>query len=71
MASRVTSIPMGMQLLAQLPDVIGDDPGFGVHIGALGKGVEAAGDEEFRGQAPALWLPAPAVLTGNGTGLSG
>lgn len=40
--------PDGHQLLAQLPDVIGDDPGFGIYIGALGKSVEAAGDEQFR-----------------------
>ena len=40
--------PDGHKLFAQLPDVIGDDPGLGIHIGALGKGIEAAGDEQFR-----------------------
>ena len=63
--------PDGHELLAQFPDVIGDDSRLGIHVGALGKGVEAAGDEQFRTRAPALWLPAPAVLTGSGTGLSG
>ncbi len=26
-------------------DVVGDDPGLGIYVGALGKGVEAAGNE--------------------------
>ena len=38
----------GHELLTQFPDIIGDDPGFGIHVGVLGKGVEAAGDEELR-----------------------
>ena len=40
----------GHELFPQFPDIIGDDPGFGIHIGLLGKGVEAAGDEQFGGQ---------------------
>lgn len=38
----------GHELFTQFPDVIGDDPGFGIYVGVLSKGVEAAGDEELR-----------------------
>ena len=40
----------GHELRAKLPDVVGDDPGFGIHIGALGKSVQTAGDEQLRGK---------------------
>ena len=40
----------GHELLAKLPDIVGDDPGFGIHIGALGKSVQTAGDEQFGGK---------------------
>ena len=44
----------GHELLAKLPDVVGDDPGFGIHIGALGKSVQTAGDEQFGGKRQPL-----------------
>lgn len=46
----------GPQLFPQLPDVVGEDAGLGVHVGGLGEGVEAAGDEQLRGerQSPGL-----------------
>lgn len=45
-------------MLAKLPDVVGDDPGFGIHIGALGKSVQTAGDEQLGGkrQPSGFWL---------------
>ena len=48
----------GHELLPKFPDIIGDDSRFGIHIGGLGKGVEAAGDEELggKGKPPGLRL---------------
>lgn len=42
--------PHRLELLAQIPNVVTDDPGIGVHIGGFGKGVQAALREQFDGQ---------------------
>lgn len=39
--------PDGAQLFPQLPDVVGEDAGFGIHVGGLGKGVQRPGDEQL------------------------
>jgi len=46
------------KLLAQIPDVVTDDTAVGVHVGALGEGVEAAGGKELhnQGNIPCLGL---------------
>ena len=43
--------PHWLELLAQVPDVIAEDTGAGVHIGGLGKGVEAALSKQLNGQS--------------------
>ena len=50
--------PDGHELLTQFPDIVGDNPRLGIHIGGLGKGVEAAGDKELggKGKPPGLRL---------------
>ena len=40
----------GQKLTAQVPDVIAEDAGIGVHIGGFGEGVQAALGEQFDGQ---------------------
>ena len=42
--------PDGHELLPKFPDIVGDDSRLGIHIGGLGKGVEAACDEELGGK---------------------
>ena len=42
--------PHRQKLLAQVPDVITEDAGAGVHVGRLSKGVQAALGKEFDGQ---------------------
>ena len=42
--------PDGHELFAQFTDIIGDDAGFGVYIGVLGKGVQTAGDKQLGGK---------------------
>ena len=50
--------PDGHELLPKFPNIVGDDSRLGVHIGRLGKGVEAASDEELggKGKPPGLRL---------------
>ena len=42
------------QLLAQFPDIVGDDPRLGIHVGGLGKGAQGTGDEELGGKGQPL-----------------
>ena len=42
--------PHRQELLAQIPDIIAEDTGIGVHIGGLGKGVETAVCKQLNGQ---------------------
>ena len=42
--------PHRQKLLAQIPDIVTEDTGIGVHIGGLGKGVETAVCKQLNGQ---------------------
>ena len=42
------------QLFAQFPDIVGDNPRLGIHVGRLGECAQGAGNEEFRGKGQPL-----------------
>ena len=48
--------PNGKELLAQVPDVVADQPGAGIHIGGFGEGVQAALREQLDGQCHIVGL---------------